>query len=181
MRTRELPGDFRVYRSNGCANLPSQAYNSGQFHIQSTLESEERMAVRTSSAEWKGTLKEGAGTMKLGSGAYEGPFTYASRFETGHGTNPEELLGAAHAGCFSMFLAALLTSAGFAPARISTTATVHLGEGPAITLIELNTQAEVPNLTEADLQKHAEAAKRNCPVSKALAGPEIKLRAQLVK
>ena len=139
------------------------------------------MAVRTSSAEWKGSLKEGAGTMKLGSGAYEGPYTFASRFESGPGTNPEELIGAAHAGCFSMFLSALLTTAGFIPTRIHTTATVHLGEGPTITLIELNTEAEVPNLREAALLEHAEAAKKKCPVSKALAGPEIKLRAQLVK
>jgi osmotically inducible protein OsmC len=138
------------------------------------------MAVRISSAEWKGTLKDGAGTMKLGSGAYEGPFTFASRFESGPGTNPEELIGAAQAGCFSMFLAALLTSAGFAPTRIATTATVHLGEGPTITLIELKTQAEVPGVTEADFQQHAEAAKKNCPVSKALAGPEIRLQAQLM-
>lgn len=118
--------------------------------------------------------------MKLGSGAYEGPFTFASRFESGPGTNPEELIGAAHAGCFSMFLSALLTNAGFKPVRVATTATVHLGEGPAITRIELNTQAEVPDLTEADFQKHAEAAKTNCPVSKALAGPEILLQARLV-
>jgi osmotically inducible protein OsmC len=138
------------------------------------------MAVRTSSAEWKGTLKEGAGTMKLGSGAYEGPYTHASRFESGPGTNPEELIGAAHAGCFSMFLASLLTKAGFTPTRVATTATVHLGEGPTITLIELNTEAEVPGLNEADLQKHAEAAKEKCPVSKALAGPEIRLQARLL-
>lgn len=138
------------------------------------------MAVRISSAEWKGTLKDGAGTMKLGSGAYEGPFTFASRFESGPGTNPEELLGAAHAGCFSMFLAALLTNAGFTPTRVATTATVHLGEGPTITLIELKTQAHVPGLSEADFQKHAEAAKQGCPVSKALAGPEITLDAQLI-
>lgn len=139
------------------------------------------MAVRTSSAEWKGTLKDGAGTMKLGSGAYEGPFTYASRFESGHGTNPEELIGAAHAGCFSMFLAALLTAAGFVPERIATTAKVHLGEGPTITLVELYTQALVPNLTEEDLKKHADIAKKNCPVSKALIGPEVTLRVQLLK
>ena len=137
------------------------------------------MAVRTTSAEWKGTLKEGAGTMKLGGGAYEGPFTYASRFESGPGTNPEELLGAAHAGCFSMFLAALLTDAGFKPTRIVTTAKVHLVQGPTIALIELSTQAEVPGLSEAELQKHAVAAKKNCPVSKALAGPEIRLQAHL--
>jgi len=139
------------------------------------------MAVRTSSAEWKGTLKEGAGIMKLGSGAYEGPFSFASRFESGRGTNPEELIGAAHAGCFSMSLASRITKAGFTPTRIHTTATVHLGEGPTINLIELNTEAEVPNLTEAAFMELAETAKKNCPVSKALAGPEIKLNAKLVK
>jgi len=138
------------------------------------------MPARRSSAEWKGTLKDGAGTMKLGSGAYEGPFTFASRFESGRGTNPEELIGAAHAGCFSMFLSALLTGAGFTPTRIATTATVHLGDGPTITLIELNTEVTVPGLSEADLQKHAEAAKQGCPVSKALAGPKITLLARLV-
>ena len=138
------------------------------------------MAVRTSSAEWKGTLKEGSGTMKVGSGAYDGPYTYASRFETGPGTNPEELIGAAHAGCYSMFLSALLTKAGFTPTRIVTTATVHLTDGPTISLIELNTEAEVPDLSDADLQTHAEAAKKGCPVSKALAGSEIKLTAKLV-
>lgn len=139
------------------------------------------MAIRNSSAEWKGTLKEGAGTMKLGSGAWEGPYTFASRFENSRGTNPEELIGAAHAGCFSMFLAGLLTGAGFVPERIATTAKVHLGAGPTITLIELDLQAEVPNLTEADLQKHAVEAKKNCPVSKALTGPEVRLHVQLVK
>lgn len=138
------------------------------------------MITRVSSAVWNGTLKEGSGTVRVGSGAYEGPYTYASRFEQGPGTNPEELIGAAHAGCFSMFLSALLTGAGFTPTRISTTATVHLGDGPTITLIELETQAEVPNLTQEVLQEHAEAAKKNCPVSKALAGPEIRMRAKLV-
>jgi osmotically inducible protein OsmC len=140
------------------------------------------MAIRISSAEWKGTLKDGAGTMKLASGAYEGAYTFASRFESGKGTNPEELIGAAHAGCFSMFLSALLTKAGFTPTRIATTATVHLGDGPTINLIELETRAEVPGLSEADFQTHAEAAKKGCPVSKALAGgPEIRLHAVLVK
>lgn len=138
------------------------------------------MTVRTSSAEWKGTLKEGAGTMRLGSGAYEGPFTFASRFESGPGTNPEELIGAAHAGCYSMFLSALLTKAGFTPKRIQTTAAVHLGDGPAIHLIELTTQAEVPGLDAAAFQEHAEAAKQGCPVSKALAGPQIALKATLI-
>ena len=139
------------------------------------------MAVRKSTAEWKGTLKEGAGTMKVGDGVYEGPYTHASRFATGPGTNPEELIGAAHAGCFSMFLSSVLTKAGFTPTRISTTATVHLTDGPTISLIELHTDAEVPGLTDADLQTHAETAKQGCPVSKALAGgPEIKLVAMLV-
>jgi len=139
------------------------------------------MAVRQSSAEWNGTLKEGAGTMKVGKDWYEGPFTWASRFADENKTNPEELIGAAHAGCFSMFLSALLTKAGFTPTRIATIATVHLTDGPTISLIELNTEAEVPGLTDADLQTHAEDAKKGCPVSKALAGgPEIKLVVKLV-
>lgn len=138
------------------------------------------MTTRTSSAEWKGTLKEGAGTMKLASGAYEGPFTFASRFESGPGTNPEELIGAAHAGCFSMFLSALLSKEGFTPTRIATTATVHLTEGPTISLIELNCQAEVPGLSEETFQEKAAAAKAGCPVSKVLAGAEIRLTAKLL-
>jgi osmotically inducible protein OsmC len=138
------------------------------------------MAIRTSSAEWKGSLKEGSGTMKLASGAYEGAYTYASRFESGSGTNPEELIGAAHAGCFSMFLASLLSNAGFVPTRIRTTSTVHLRAGPTIALIELKTEAEVPNISEAAFLEHAEAAKKNCPVSKALAAVEITLSAKLV-
>jgi osmotically inducible protein OsmC len=139
------------------------------------------MTTRTSSAEWKGTLKEGAGSMKLASGAYEGPYTYASRFESGKGTNPEELIGAAHAGCYSMFLSALLSGAGFTPTRIATTATVHLTEGPTISLIELNTEAEVPGVSPEVFQEKALEAKQKCPVSKVLAGAEIKLNAKLVK
>jgi osmotically inducible protein OsmC len=138
------------------------------------------MTTRVSKAQWKGTLKEGAGTMSLGSGAYTGPFSFASRFESGPGTNPEELLGAAHAGCFSMFLSALLTKAGFTPTSIDTTATVHLGDGPTIHLIELVTEAKVPGLSAQQLAEHAEAAKTGCPVSKALAGPEIRLTAKLL-
>ncbi|HWR97893.1 MAG TPA: OsmC family protein [Candidatus Methanoperedens sp.] len=138
------------------------------------------MPTRTSSAEWKGTLKEGSGTMKFGSGAFEGPFTFASRFESGKGTNPEELIGAAQAGCFSMFLAALLTEAGFPPKSIRTTATVHLDAVPTITRIDLTTEASVPGLDEQTFQGHAAAAKKNCPVSKALAGPKITLSAKLL-
>ena len=139
------------------------------------------MTVRTSSAEWRGTLREGKGTMNVGSGAYQGPYSFASRFESGQGTNPEELIGAAHAGCFSMFLSALLSKDGYKPSRIKTTADVHLGEGPTITLIELNTEAEIPNLKEEAFEEYAESAKKNCPVSKALAGTEIKMHAKLVK
>jgi osmotically inducible protein OsmC len=142
------------------------------------------MTIRHAQAVWTGTLRQGSGTMKVGSGYFEGPFTFASRFEEAKGTNPEELVGAAHAGCFSMFLSALLTDAGFAPTRITTSATVHLETtrgGPAITTIELDTAAQVPGLDEAAFKQHAEAAKRGCPVSKALAGVEIKLSARLVE
>jgi len=141
---------------------------------------EDLMAIRSSFAEWKGTLKEGAGTMRLGSGAFEGPFTYASRFESGEGTNPEELIGAALAGCFSMFLSALLSNRGYVP-TIRTTATVHLEAGPTIALIELATEAQVPGLDEATFLQLAAEAKAKCPVSKALAGPEIRLQAKLVQ
>lgn len=138
------------------------------------------MAIRKAEAIWTGTLKEGKGTMKVGSITFEGPYTYASRFEEAQGTNPEELIGAAHAGCYSMFLSALLTKAGYIPTRIHTTATVHLGEGPTITTIELNTEAQVPNLAEAAFTELANEAKAKCPVSKALAAVEIKLNANLM-
>ncbi|GIV78149.1 OsmC family protein [Litorilinea aerophila] len=139
------------------------------------------MAVRGAEATWQGTLKEGKGTMKLGSGLYEGPFTYASRFESGEGTNPEELIGAAHAGCFSMFLSALLTNNGFQPDTIHTTATVHLGAGPKIEKIELKCEARVPGLDAEKFAEFADQAKAGCPVSKALAGvDEIVLDAKLV-
>jgi lipoyl-dependent peroxiredoxin len=137
------------------------------------------MAVRSATAVWQGTLKEGAGNLKLGSGVYEGPYTWASRFEDAPGTNPEELIGAAHAGCFSMFLSALLTNAGFAPTSISTTAKVHLEAGPTITKIELDCEAVVPNLDEAGFAEQAAAAKEKCPVSKALSSVDIQLNARL--
>lgn len=137
------------------------------------------MPVRTSTAVWNGTLKEGKGRMKVGSGAYEGAYSFASRFEEGEGTNPEELIGAAHAGCFSMFLSALLTKEGYTPTQIRTTARVHLGEGPKITLIELETEAEVPDLDEATLMENVDKSKKNCPVSQALTGPEVRVSARL--
>jgi len=139
------------------------------------------MAVRTASAVWNGTLKEGNGRMKLGSGAFEGDFSFASRFEEGPGTNPEELVGAAHAGCFSMFLSALLSNAGYTPTQIRTGAKVHLGEGPRITLIELTTEAEVPNLDEKSFLENVEKAKKNCPISLAMTGPEVQVTAKLIK
>lgn len=141
------------------------------------------MATRTGSAVWEGTLREGKGTVRLGSGAYEGPYSFASRFESGTGTNPEELIGAAHAGCFSMALSAGLTKAGFSPKRIATTAKVHLenvGGGFKIVSIELETEAEIPGIEDQVFQEQAETAKKNCPVSQALAGTEIKLQAKLV-
>jgi osmotically inducible protein OsmC len=137
------------------------------------------MTIRESSAVWKGSLTEGKGTMRLASGAYEGEYTKASRFEEGPGTNPEELIGAAHAGCFSMFLSAILSDAGHIPTRISTTAKVHLGAGPKITLIELNTVGEVPGIDEKTFVEFAEKAKKGCPVSQALAAVEIHLSARL--
>ena len=139
------------------------------------------MAVSKAEATWEGTLKEGAGKMKVASGYFEGPYTFASRFEgDAKATNPEELIGAAHAGCFSMFLSALLSRAGFTPTRIHTTATVHLTEGPTISLIELDCEAVVPNLDQATFEEKVAAAKANCPVSKALATVELRLNAKLV-
>jgi osmotically inducible protein OsmC len=135
------------------------------------------MPVRSAEAVWTGTLREGQGQMKFAD--YAGAYTRASRFESGEGTNPEELLGAAHAGCFSMFLSSLITKAGLTPTRITTTARVHLGDGPTISLIELETVADVPGLDDAQLQSAAAEAKEKCPVSKALAAVEIRLTARL--
>lgn len=137
------------------------------------------MAIRESSAIWKGNLTEGDGSMRLGSGAYEGAFSRASRFEDGPGTNPEELLGAAHAGCFSMYLSLILSKAGHVPTRIDTTAKVHLGEGPKITLIELSTVGDVPGIDEKTFMEFAEQARKGCPVSQALSAVEMSLKAKL--
>ena len=142
------------------------------------------MATRKGSAVWEGTLKEGKGTVKLGSGAFEGPYSFSSRFEEGAGTNPEELIGAAEAGCFSMALANNLAKAGHPAKRISTVASVKLETvdgGPKITTIELNTEADVPGIDEAKFQEQAELTKKTCPVSVALSATEIKLNAKLVK
>jgi lipoyl-dependent peroxiredoxin len=140
------------------------------------------MTVRNAEAVWEGTLREGQGRVKLGSGAFEGPYSFRSRFEQGPGTNPEELIGAAHAGCFSMALSAGLSRAGLTPRRIHTTARVHLenvGGSFRITRIELDTTAEVPGVDAAAFAEHAETAKKNCPVSVALASVPISLNARL--
>lgn len=142
------------------------------------------MPVRQSQAIWKGNLKEGKGTIKLGSGAFEGPYSFCTRFEDGRGTNPEELIAAAESGCFSMALSAGLGKAGFVPESIQTTAKVNLekqGEGFAITRIDLVCEAKIPNIDQATFKKHADDAKANCPVSKALAGPKITLDAKLLQ
>lgn len=142
------------------------------------------MPVRQSKAEWQGNLKEGKGTVELGSGAFRGEYSFPSRFEEGKGTNPEELIAAAHAGCYSMALSAGLGKAGFNPTRVNTTAKVTLdkvGEGFGITRIDLETEAEIPNIDEAAFQEQAEAAKKGCPVSKALASVEITLKARLLQ
>ena len=140
------------------------------------------MSTRTGSAVWEGTLKSGNGTMKLGSGAYQGAYSFSSRFENGSGTNPEELIGAAEAGCFSMALSVGLEKAGFPPKRISTTANVKLekvADAFRITTIDLETEADVPGIDEAKFQEAAEQTKRNCPVSVALGGTQINLKARL--
>jgi len=140
------------------------------------------MPVRTSSAIWRGSLKEGDGTVALGSGAFEGAYSFPSRFEEGPGTNPEELIAAAHAGCFSMALSNDLAGAGFVPTKVQTEAQVHLGlgeGGAAITKIVLVCRAEVPGISPETFATHAEAAKGGCPVSKALAAVPIELDASL--
>ncbi|HUH12504.1 MAG TPA: OsmC family protein [Longimicrobiales bacterium] len=140
------------------------------------------MPVRTSNAEWSGSLREGNGRMSLGSGAWEGPYSFGSRFEEAGGTNPEELIGAAHAGCFSMALSGILVKEGYAPERIATAARVHLdkgGDGFTITRIELETRASVPGIDAEAFRGHAEEAKKGCPVSRALTGVDISVDARL--
>ena len=138
------------------------------------------MTTRNATARWNGTLKDGNGVMKYG--AFEGPYTFASRFEEGEGTNPEELVGAANAGCFSMFLAALISNENLTPTRVETTASVHLGEdnGPKITSIDLDCTAEVPGLEQAKFDELCQTAKENCPISRLFAGTQINLTAKLV-
>jgi len=140
------------------------------------------MAQRQGSAVWRGTLIEGSGTVRTGSGLFEGPYSFKSRFEEGAGTNPEELIAAAHAGCFSMALSNILTQAGNPPTSVSTTAEVTLAKvdgANTITRIALTTVGEVPGLNEDEFRTHAATAKATCPVSRALAAVEITMEAKL--
>ncbi len=142
------------------------------------------MPVRNADAVWEGNLKNGKGRVELGSGLFKGNYSFGSRFEQAPGTNPEELIAAAHAGCFSMFLSMMLEQAGYAVGHIHTVAKVHIdkvGQGFKITTIELDTEGRVPGIDEKTFMKHAEDAKRNCPVSLALSGTVIKLQARLAK
>lgn len=141
------------------------------------------MPVRKSEAEWQGGLKEGKGKMKLGSGAFEGKYNFSSRFKEGKGTNPEEMIGAAHAGCFSMQLAHFIKEEGYDPESVKTEASVTIEkgeEGFAITSIHLNNESKVPEIDGETFKRLAESAKNNCPVSKALAATDISLDAELI-
>lgn len=132
------------------------------------------MINRTADAHWEGTLKDGKGSIKLGSGAFEGPYAFGTRFESAPGTNPEELLGAAHAACFTMALGHQLSQAGHPPASLDTTATVHLdkgGEGFSVTGVDLVTRGKVPGADEALFRKLAEEAGQKCIISRALSVP----------
>ncbi|MFZ7127195.1 MAG: OsmC family protein [Desulfobacterales bacterium] len=142
------------------------------------------MPKRRAEARWEGGLKDGSGTMKLGSGAYEGAYSFGSRFESATGTNPEELIGAAHAGCFSMAFSLMLEKAGFKPKRIDTRAEVTIDQVEGhfeITRIQLDMEADIPGIDEDTFRQTAEAAKTGCPVSRALAGTQIGLNAKLKK
>ena len=139
------------------------------------------MTTRKATSRWNGTLKEGNGVMKYGE--FEGPFTFASRFEEGKGTNPEELVGAAHSGCFSMYLAAIMSADNFKPKSVRTTASVHLGDddGPKVTSIDLDCEAEVPGLDADKFAQYAQTAKQKCPISRLYAGTTINLSAKLIE
>ena len=139
------------------------------------------MSVRTAKSIWNGTLKDGKGTMNFSN--YSGPYTFVSRFEEGPGTNPEELIGAAHSGCYSMFLSALISGENLVPESVETTASVHLGKddkGPLITTIELDCKVKCEGLSQEKFEELAAAAKAGCPISRLVAAADIKLAATLV-
>lgn len=139
------------------------------------------MSIRSAKSTWNGTLKDGKGTMNFSN--YSGPYTFASRFEEGDGTNPEELVGAAHSGCYSMFLSALIAGEGLNPDTIETTAKVHLGKdevGPLVTNIELICQVKCDGLSQEKFEELAAAAKAKCPISRLVAAADIQLTASLL-
>jgi osmotically inducible protein OsmC len=142
------------------------------------------MPTRNGSAQWRGDLQNGDGTLKVGESSYEGPYSFKSRFEEGEGTNPEELIGAAQAACYSMQLGAMLANDGHTPDSVDTTAKVHLrfvDEKPTITKIEIETEGRVPGIDDATFQDTAAKAKEACLISRALgAVDEITLSAKLV-
>ena len=141
------------------------------------------MAIRTGTGIWEGNLRDGKGSLKVGSGAYEGAYSFGSRFEETSGTNPEELVAAAHAACYSMALSHGLDQAGHTAKRVTTRAVVHLekgNDGFSITRIELDVDAEVPGIDEAMFQELANKTKTDCPISKALAATSISLKAKLL-
>ncbi|HEY1590688.1 MAG TPA: OsmC family protein [Solirubrobacteraceae bacterium] len=142
------------------------------------------MAVRNGSAEWRGDLQSGGGTVSVGDGVFEGQYSFASRFEEGTGTNPEQLIAAAHAACFSMALANILTQDGHVPESVSTRANIQLRNvdgAPTLTRVDLETEGRVPGIDQGEFEQYAAQAKQGCPVSRALAGiPEIALSATLV-
>ena len=142
------------------------------------------MTARNGSAEWHGDLEGGSGRITVGEGIFEGAYSYASRFAEGEGTNPEQLIAAAHAGCFTMALANILSAAGHAPRSVRTSARVQLRNidgAPTLARIDLDTEGDVPGIDAQQFQSHADEAKANCPVSRALAGiPEMALTAKLV-
>jgi lipoyl-dependent peroxiredoxin len=141
------------------------------------------MPVRAATAEWKGDLKDGTGEVATATGSFSGAYSFPSRFEEGRGTNPEELIAAAHAGCFSMALAGGLSKAGHSPESVRTEARVHLDksdQGFSITRIVLSTSVKVPGVSEDEFAEIAEGAKAGCPVSRALAAVDIELEASLL-
>ena len=139
------------------------------------------MSIRKATAQWSGTLKEGKGLMNFSN--YSGPFTFLSRFEEGSGTNPEELVGAAHAGCYSMFLSALISGEDLVPESIETTASVHLERddvGPVVSTIELDCRVKCEGLSQEKFEELAATAKAKCPISRLVSSAEIRLDAKLV-
>jgi osmotically inducible protein OsmC len=142
------------------------------------------MSTRNGSAEWRGDLQSGTGTMTVGDGAFEGPYSFDSRFGEGSGTNPEQLIAAAHAGCFSMALSNILSSAGHTPESVRTSARIQLRNvdgAPTLTRVDLETEGRVPGIDQQEFERYADEAKTNCPVSRALAGiPEMAVEATLI-